>query len=72
MLSLLTAGIGMVRTVAKKICFYCGSKNAENNMREFRVKHDVAWYGCYDCSKKLSDELYWKNWKGKPNGKHAA
>ena len=62
----------MVRTVAKKICFYCGSKNAENNMLEFRVKHDVAWYGCCDCARKLMDELYGKNWKGKSNGKHAA
>lgn len=72
MQSLLTAGIGMVRTVAKKICFYCGSKNAENNMCDFRVQRDVVWYGCYDCARKLSDELYGKNWKGKSNGKHAA
>ena len=58
--------------MAKKICFYCGSKNAEHNMCEFRVKNDVAWYGCYVCAMKLSDELYGKDWKGKPHGKHAA
>jgi hypothetical protein len=62
----------MVLTVAKKICFYCGSKNAENNMRWFRIKNDVVWYGCYICAKKMSDELYGKQWKGKSNGKHAA
>lgn len=63
--------------MAKKTCFYCASKNTEIDMREWRVGHDVVWYGCVVCANKMLDELYAEipggtRSKGKPRGKHAA
>ncbi len=66
MLSLLTAGIGMVRTVANKYCVWCNSYTKE--FEEVRHIHDIIFSGCKSCVKRVCDELQ----REKSNGKHAA
>lgn len=66
MQSLLIAGIGTVRTVAKKYCLWCNSYT--NEFQEVRHVHDIIFRGCESCVERVVTEVV----KGNRDGKHAA
>ena len=68
MLSLLTAGIGMVRTVAKQYCLWCDAKIGVEGLCWLVHRHNVVFRGCYKCTQLMIEELG----KDRADGKHAA